>query len=257
MIVLSIPCLFDNFAHVIVCEATRVCAVVDPSEYYPVWRVVSEQQLDLQAIFCTHHHRDHIDGIDQLREDFPLAGIFGHASDQDRIPGMDHPLHEGDQVRVGELLGKVFHTPGHTRGSCLYHFGHALFTGDTLFSGGCGRLFEGTAEEMHRSLSRIKELFAPETLIYPGHNYTRSNLEFAQTVEPGNTTLRQRLAQVKLAGADGGQWQPSDLAAEKATNPFLRCDQPELCQSVLRGHPAAEDTPVEVFRLLRQMKDNA
>lgn len=257
MLVLPVPCLFDNFSYLLVCEVTRACAIIDPCEYYPVSTALAQHQLKPQAIFCTHHHRDHIDGIEDILEEYQDVPVYGHESDQGRIPALTHLLVDQGEVTVGQLHGKVYHTPGHTRGSSLYHFGDALFTGDTLFGAGCGRLFEGTAEEMYHSLTRITALFAPEIKIYPGHDYTRANLEFARSLEPANSAIMQRLEH-ENASVDGVEgWTPSDLALELATNPFLRCDQPVIRFAAQNVEPHINGTPEQVFRVIRQMKDNA
>ena len=257
MLVLPVPCLFDNFSYLLVCEVTRACAIIDPSEYYPVVTTLSEHQLRPQAIFCTHHHRDHIDGIKEILEEYPELPVYGHESEQGRIPELTHPLVDQEVVKVGQLRGEVHHTPGHTRGSCLYHFGDTLFTGDTLFGAGCGRIFEGTAEEMYHSLTRIIESFAPEVKIYPGHDYTRANLEFARSLEPANNAVTQRLEQERAVVKTTEAWTPSDLALELATNPFLRCDKPAILLASQNIEPDIDGTPGQVFRVIRRMKDNA
>lgn len=257
MLVIPVPCLFDNFSYLLVCEATRACAIIDPSEYYPVVTALAQHQLKPQAIFCTHHHRDHIDGIEDILKEYPGLPVYGHESEQGRIPELTHPLVDQEVVKVGQLHGKVYHAPGHTRGSSLYHFDRALFTGDTLFGGGCGRLFEGTPEEMYHSLARIIESFAPEVKIYPGHDYTRANLEFALSLEPANSEIVQRLEGETGAGKGAGEWTPSDLALELDTNPFLRCDKPAIRFAAQNTEPNMDRTPEEVFRVIRQMKDNA
>ena len=257
MLVLPVPCLFDNFSYLLVCEATRVCAIIDPCEYYPVVTALAHHQLKPLAIFCTHHHRDHIDGIEDILQEYPGVQVYGYKSDQRRIPGLTHPLTDLEEVTVGQLHGKVYHTPGHTRGSSLYHFGDALFTGDTLFGAGCGRLFEGTAEEMYHSLVRITDVFAPEVKIYPGHDYTRANLQFATSLEPGNSAIIQRLEQETAAANSAREWAPSNLELELGTNPFLRCDQPAIRLAAQNVEPYIDGTPKEVFRVIRQLKDNA
>lgn len=257
MLVLPVPCLFDNFSYLLVCEATRACAIIDPSESYPVVTALSHHQLKPQAIFCTHHHRDHIDGIKEILEEYPELPVYGHESDQGRIPELTHPLVDQEVLKVGQLAGKVYHTPGHTRGSSLYHFGDALFTGDTLFGAGCGRLFEGTPEEMYHSLAMIIQSFAPDVKIYPGHDYTRSNLEFALSLEPANSEIMHRLEHETGAAKAAEGWAPSDLALELDTNPFLRCDKLAIRFAAQTVEPNMDGTPEEVFRVIRQMKDNA
>lgn len=255
MQVIPIPCLFDNYAYIVACTKTRDCMVVDPAEYYPVISTVSLHGFNLVGILCTHHHRDHIDGIDDMLADDPGLEVYGHKSDGGRITGLNRPVEDGSWIRIGELNGNVFHTPGHTKGSVSYYFSGALFTGDTLFGGGCGRLFEGTPEQMYNSLKRIVETFPPETKVYPGHEYTRANLEFARDLEPDNQALQERinnLAAVLEAGEVA-----SDLALERATNPFLRCgdEGTAIRQKLLAERLQVGDDPVALFSAVRRIKD--
>ncbi len=254
MIIIPVPCLFDNFAYLVGCEVTGECLVVDPSEYYPVYSAALQNNLKVTGVLCTHHHRDHIDGLEDLLADDPDLAVFGHSSDKQRLPGLNRRLQDGDTVQVGRVRGKVYHTPGHTTGSCVYHFQNALFTGDTLFGAGCGRLFEGSAEELYSSLKRIQNTFNPDTLIYPGHNYTLANLRFARSLEPANSAIGAR--EKLVAGEkESNSWQPASLGLEKETNPFLRCQEESLRFALMAvGHqpgPSAAD----VFRLVRQLKD--
>jgi hydroxyacylglutathione hydrolase len=187
MKIVQIPLLRDNYAYLIICPKTNNAAIVDPSEAAPVERRVEQEKVTLTAILNTHHHRDHTGGNSEL-----LAGgnleVYGHKSDQARIPGWTHGIDEGDEVRIGELRGNVLFIPGHTTGHVAYLFGGNLFCGDTLFTAGCGRLFEGTAAQMHGSLKKLMAL-PDETKVYCGHEYTESNLRFALTLEPKNHKL--------------------------------------------------------------------
>lgn len=254
MKVIPVPCAFDNFAYVLVCERTSEAAVIDPTEAYPVWREVEAAGAQLTSVLCTHHHRDHIGGLQDLVDEQPDLQVCGFGADKDRISGMTHPLSDGDQVIVGELKGKVMHTPGHTSGSICYHFDSALFTGDTVFGGGCGRLFEGTAHEMFVSLhERIGSL--PDTIrLYFGHEYTEHNLLFAAKLEPHNSEIAARLEKVRKAKNNGGHSSPSTLAEERATNPFFRCGEKDIRQNFITAGSKADDA--EIFALVRQARNS-
>ena len=153
MKVIPIPCLNDNFAYLLICPETNEAAVVDPSEYEPVFKEVKNRKVTLTTIFNTHHHWDHVGGNDELSRHFPGIKIHAHVSDRDRVPGQTDFLEDGDFVQFGKQKGNIIHNPGHTSGAITYLFGNMAFTGDTLFSGGCGRVFEGTMEQMHHSLN--------------------------------------------------------------------------------------------------------
>ncbi|WP_051305356.1 hydroxyacylglutathione hydrolase [Desulfogranum mediterraneum] len=257
-LVCTVGCLFDNLAYLIICPESRECLLVDPGEYYPLIRAVGEQGLKLRGVCCSHHHRDHIDGLEELLADFPGLLVYGHPADRNRIPGMTTPLADGDTLRVGRLRGQIHHSPGHTRGSCLYRFAGALFTGDTLFTAGCGRLFEGTASEMYHSLQRISRSFSASTRLYPGHDYAQTNLEFGLALEPDNQAIGRQLSQLRTARDLGRGWQPTTLAQELELNLFLRCAHGQDLSPLLIAAGALE--PGEhgaelVFAALRALRD--
>ena len=253
MRVIQIPLLRDNYGYLIVCEKTNRAAVIDPSEAEPVLRRVEQEKVALTAILNTHHHRDHTGGNPGLLQQGALQ-VYGHMADKGRIPGLTHPLNDGDEVRVGQLVGKVLFIPGHTRGHVAYLFENKLFCGDTLFTAGCGRLFEGTAEQMHESLSRLMKL-PPDTLVYCGHEYTEKNLQFALTIEPGNRQVSERLQKVRGLRAQGLSTVPSTMAEERETNPFLRWESREIQENLTRAHPTMDCNPVSVFAKVRELKD--
>jgi hydroxyacylglutathione hydrolase len=253
MKVFPLACSFDNYSYLLVCEQTGLCGVVDPTEAYPVWKKAEGLSAQLTKVFCTHHHYDHVGGLADLLNEQPDLEVYGYRTDESRIPGMNHPLHDGDKVKLGEQEGWVLHTPGHTDGSVCYLFNEHLFTGDTLFGGGCGRLFEGSPEQMHRSLSKIMAL--PEsTKLYFGHEYSLTNLAFAMTVEGENPAVRDRYNKVKELVKLDFPTVPSTLFNEKQTNPFLRCDSATIRESL--GDTAGAWSDVEVFRLLREMRNS-
>jgi hydroxyacylglutathione hydrolase len=209
--------------------------------------------LRLAAILVTHRHGDHVEGIPELLANDSVP-VFGPA--QERIPGMTHPVAGGDSIELPHpaLTFAVLDVPGHTLGHIAYYGGNSLFCGDTLFACGCGRLFEGTPRQMYDSLQKLAALPA-ETQVYCAHEYTLSSIRFAKAVEPGNQALLEREARDKASVAAGRPTLPSTLALEKLTNPFLRCDQPEVVSSTRRHAGTALSDPVVVFATLRAWKD--
>jgi hydroxyacylglutathione hydrolase len=244
-----IPCLSDNYAYLI--ETGAAVAVVDPSEPGPVVAVLEAKGLRLTHILNTHHHFDHTGGNVPLKEKYG-ATIIGPRADTARIPGIDQGVGEGDTVTLGATQWRVMEIPAHTSGHiafwCAEHA--AVFTGDTMFAMGCGRLFEGTPAQMWTSLSKLAAL-PPETKVYCGHEYTASNGKFALSVDTDNSALRTRMSEVERLRAAGQPTIPSTIAMERETNPFLRSATKELAAAV---NLSASD-PVAVFAELRARKD--
>jgi hydroxyacylglutathione hydrolase len=251
-----LPCLFDNYAYLIVCEETGNAAVVDPAEFYPVFREIERTGVRLQAIYCTHHHADHIGGLADLLREYPGLPVFGHESDKRRIPGMNHSLADGGEVRVGNIAGQVLHTPGHTSGSVCYLFDDVLFTGDTMFGAGCGRLFEGRPQQMYEALNLTLKPLPPRTNVYFGHEYTVNNLKFAGFVEPDNAAIGRRMEEAVTRREQGLFTTPSTMELECRTNPFLRCTEKSIVDSVAKKFIGEAHDPLSVFTALRQRKDN-
>jgi hydroxyacylglutathione hydrolase len=208
-----VPCLADNFAYLVI-EGDR-CAVVDPGEAPPVEAALARERVQLAAIWLTHHHHDHVGGVKDLVAAHPGIEVVAHVSDRERVPCVTKLVDEGDQVALDGLRAKIIHNPGHTLGAISYVIEGCVFTGDTLFGAGCGRLFEGSAEMMHTSLAKLAAL-PPETRVYFGHEYTASNLKFAAAVEPDNDAIPDRAANMAKPST------PSTIADELATNPFVR-----------------------------------
>lgn len=247
-----IPALKDNYLWLAVEPTGGAVAVVDPAEAAPVRALLRQLGLKLTHILNTHHHRDHTGANLELKDEFRCT-IVGPRADRDRIPGIDIAVGEGDTARLGNAEARVFDVPGHTRGHIAYWFedSNALFCGDTLFALGCGRLFEGTPEQMWSSLSKFRAL--PDAAkVYCAHEYTLSNARFAVTVDGGNPALKDRAERVVRMRAADEPTVPSTLGEERATNPFLRADRPELADAVgLPGAPAAQ-----VFGAIRSAKDS-
>jgi hydroxyacylglutathione hydrolase len=232
-------------------QAHRVL-VVDPGDAEPVQRALSAQGLELAGILLTHHHFDHVGGVTQLAERHQPR-IFGPAGE--RVPGQPVQLREGDRVELAdlELEFDVLDVPGHTAGHIAYVGHGAVFCGDTLFSAGCGRLFEGTAEQMTASLDKLASL-PEDTQVYCAHEYTVSNLKFALAVEPHNPAAHQYLAECIARRAADEATVPSTIRRERNVNPFLRCDQETVKQAAeaQAGHGL---NPLEVFAVIRKWKD--
>ncbi|HEV2677600.1 MAG TPA: hydroxyacylglutathione hydrolase [Aliidongia sp.] len=247
-----VPLLSDNYGYLLHDAGTGETAVVDPSEAAPVLAVLEAEGWRLGHILNTHHHLDHIGGNAALKA-ATGALIAAPRADLHRIPDVDVPLAEGDRYRVGGSEAQVFAVPGHTSGHIAFWFeaDQALFSGDTLFSLGCGKLFEGTPAEMWRSLGKLRSL-PDATRVYCGHEYTQSNARFGLTIERGNPALEARAAEIAALRAAGKPTIPTILGVEKATNPFLRADVPAVQAALgLAGRPATE-----VFAAIRRGKDN-
>jgi len=216
-----VPILRDNYAWMLRDSGTGATAIVDPAEADPVIEALEKAGGRLDLILLTHHHADHIAGVDEVRARFKCK-VVGAAADRHRLPALDDAVKEGDEVRLGDSVGQVIETPGHTRGQINYFFpdGAVLLSGDTLFSLGCGRLIEGTAGEMFASLRKLAAL-PGETLVCCGHEYTESNARFALSVDPDNKDLHAFVAKVEQLRAAGQPSVPSVLADELKANPFL------------------------------------
>ncbi len=256
MEILTIPCLQDNFAYLLICTKTMEAAIVDPSEATPVQNAVEQHGVELTSILNTHHHWDHVGGNKELKVKYPELIIYGHESDRGRIPGQNVFLKNGDTVCFGEQTGTFIHNPGHTSGAITFVFGKTAFTGDTLFAAGCGRIFEGTPSQMYDSLNMQIGGLSDDTKLYFGHEYTEANLRFALTVESGNVEIQKKLDAVSALRLSGEYSTPTTLADERLTNPFMRCSSAEIRSTVKSIEPTHNLSEKEVFGTLRELKNN-
>lgn len=255
MQVIRLTALSDNYIFLLHDPQQNIAAVVDPAEAEPVLKQLAQLNAELVAIFNTHHHNDHVGGNQQLIQKFPQVKVYGGAEDKGRIPGQQVFLQQGDRVEFADRVAEVLFVPGHTRAHIAYYFPSQtpdepgeLFCGDTLFAGGCGRLFEGTPAQMVESLTKLRSL--PEnTRVWCAHEYTLKNLQFALSVDSGNTELQKRLDEVKTQRSQGIATVPSLLGIEKLTNPFLRWEQPALQAAV------NSNDPIQTFARIRGLKD--
>jgi len=250
-----LPALADNYIFLLYDRDRHVAAVVDPAVAEPVLQRLAALDVPLTAIFNTHHHADHVGGNRALLRAFPAARVYGGAQDRERIPGQQVFLEEGDRVEFAGRTAEILFVPGHTRAHIAYYFPPLqpeepgeLFCGDTLFAGGCGRLFEGTPAQMVQSLGKLRQL-PDNTRVWCAHEYTLNNLKFARSVDPNNAALAERWVAVQAARRRSEATVPSQLGLEKQTNPFLRWDAPELRAAM----DATDD--VRTFARLRGKKD--
>lgn len=247
----TIPCLSDNYAFLAHDPATGATMCVDVPEVAPIAAALARRGWSLSHVLLTHHHADHVQGLPDLLADHP-AQVIGASADAHRLPHLDIEVADGGDITVGGQSGRVMDVSGHTVGHIAVHFpaSRAVFTADSLMALGCGRLFEGSPEQMWTSLSKLMAL-PPETLVYSGHEYTANNAKFALTVDPENSDLISRSKKIEAARAEGRATIPSTLAEELATNPFLRAANPDI-----RAHLGLQDAPdAAVFAEIRARKD--
>ena len=247
--IVTVPCLADNYAYLLHDSASGATAVIDVPEARPILAALAERGWTLGDILITHHHADHIGGVAELRA-ATGARVTGAAADAHRLPPLDRAVREGDILTIGETAGRVLDVPGHTIGHIAFHFPGALFSADSLMVMGCGRLFEGDAPTMWKTLTKLAAL-PPETLIFSGHEYAATNAAFALTLDSANETLKKRAKDITARRAAGKPTVPAPLALELETNPFLRARGAEM--KALLG--MSERTDADVFAEIRRRRD--
>ena len=247
--ILTVPCLSDNYAYVV--KGPDGVCLIDAPEAGPIIDALEEKGWKPGSLLITHHHHDHVGGVEELRERYGLE-VMGPAAERAKLPKLDLALEDGMAGGEGEGRTVSLSVPGHTLGHMAFHFpnGGAVFTADSLMALGCGRVFEGTMEQMHASLQKLAAL-PPETMVYSGHEYTMSNARFALTVDPDNAALHERVKKVAAMREAGEPTAQVSLAEELATNPFLRASD-----AGIRATLGMEDaTDAEVFAEIRRRKD--
>ena len=233
-----IPCLQDNYSYLLIDEENNVACVIDPSEADPIINYLEHNKIKLKFILNTHHHYDHVGGNQKLKEKYG-ASVVGYRGDKERIPGIDILINDEETWKNGKFEAKAIHVPGHTLGHICFYFykEESIFTGDTLFSLGCGKIFEGTYSQMFASLKKLKEL-PQSTKIFCGHEYTKQNSNFCIAHDKNNKNLKAKIIDIKLKLEDGLPTIPSTIKDELECNIFLRSNS------------------VECFSKLRDLKDN-
>ena len=247
--IITIPCLQDNYAYLV--KGPESLCLIDAPEAAPILAEIKRRGWKLDTLLITHHHHDHVGGVEDLRAEYGCQ-VVGPAAEQDKLPPLDRALEEGDTVGDGDMRAEVIAVPGHTLGHIAFYFpqGGAVFTADSLMAIGCGRVFEGTPAMMWESLSKLAAL-PPETMVYSGHDYTLANAKFARTIEPGNTDLIARIDRTVSMRVQKQPTAQAPLSEELATNPFLRAGEPHIKQAL--GMADAPDA--EVFAEIRSRKD--
>ncbi|XP_032677463.1 hydroxyacylglutathione hydrolase, mitochondrial-like isoform X3 [Odontomachus brunneus] len=247
-----LPALQDNYMYLIVDEATKEAAIVDPVDPDSVATAVTQNNVKLTKVLTTHHHWDHAGGNAKLLKTFTDLPVYGG---DDRIEAINHKVTHNDTFNIGNLSVKCLSTPCHTRGHICYYVtgeGHppSVFTGDTLFAGGCGRFFEGTADQMYKALIEVLGSLPEETEVYCGHEYTTNNLKFGLHVEPDNAAIQQKLDWANTQRNNNIPTVPSTIKDEKSTNPFMRVHEPSVMKH------AQQNEPIQTMSYLRREKDN-
>ncbi|MBT5899501.1 MAG: hydroxyacylglutathione hydrolase [Candidatus Pelagibacter sp.] len=247
-----IPCLSDNYSYCVVDPETKKVVIVDPAEFDAVDSFLEKNNLSLDFILNTHHHGDHVDGNQSLKKKYNCK-IVGFAPDHNRIPGIDILLDDGQIWEFANTEVEVHHVPGHTSGHIFYYFkkNNLAFVGDVVFSLGCGRIFEGTYEEMFASVDQIRKL-PPQTKVFCGHEYTKSNLAFCMSVDPDNDDLKKRTTEIESLRRQNKPTIPTTIEVELKTNIFFRLDDLAVRKSLSLNNA----TDLEVFTKLRKLKDN-
>jgi len=247
-----IPCLNDNYSYLLHDKISNAVAIVDPSEFPACDKIIDKKYKKLDFILNTHHHFDHVGGNEKLKKKYN-SSILGFENDKNRIPGIDKILKNNEEFKIGILNFTTIFIPGHTKGHIAFYFKKekVLFTGDTLFSLGCGRVFEGTYEQMFQSLNKLKDLPA-DTKVYCGHEYTYKNLEFCLKFNPNNNFLKKKKYEIELSLKNKKPTVPSTIGDEIKTNIFFRFKDPDVKKAI----NLENSSDLEIFTKLRDLRDN-
>ena len=247
-----IPCLNDNYSYLIHDKSSNTVAIIDPSEFEPCFKIIDKNYKKLDFILNTHHHFDHVGGNEELKKKYNST-ILGFEDDRNRIPCIDKLLKDNQEFKIGNLSFTTIFIPGHTKGHVAFYLKEEqiVFTGDTLFSSGCGRVFEGTYEQMFQSLNKLKNL-PVDTKVYCGHEYTYKNLEFCLKFNPNNNFLKQKRDSIKLILKNRKPTIPTTIGDEIKTNIFLRFNDPVVKKAI----NLENSSDIEIFTKLRDLKDN-
>jgi len=247
-----IPCLNDNYSYLIHDESSDIVAIIDPSEFEPCYKIIDKNYKKLDFILNTHHHYDHVGGNEELKKKYK-SEILGFEKDKNRIPSIDRFLKDNQELSIGNLDFSTIFVPGHTKGHIAFYFQKekVVFTGDTLFSLGCGRIFEGTYEQMFKSLDKLKNLPA-DTRVYCGHEYTFRNLEFCLKFNPNNKFLKKKKNIIEFNLKNKKPTVPSTIGDEIETNIFFRYDDPDVKKAI----NLENSSDLEAFKKLRDLKDS-
>ena len=251
MKVITIPILSDNYSYLIIDKENKSCSAVDPASPEEIIPFLEKEKIDLKNILNTHYHSDHTAGNLELKEKYKCK-IYGPDKEKNQIPGIDIALKENDILNINNYSAKIFETPGHTAGHIIYWFkkDKIVFTGDTLFVLGCGKLFEGTPQIMWNSLLKIRNL-PKETQVYCGHEYSKSNADFAISIEKNNNQLLKRSDEIKKLINKNSYTVPTTIEKEIESNPFLRADN----NNIKKNLQMEKNSPEEVFGEIRKRKD--
>lgn len=258
MEIVPLPLLSDNYGYLLIDAAAKRAAIVDCSEAGPVLDEVARRGLRLEAILSTHHHFDHVGGNEEVARAVPGIRVLGSRADETRVPAITEGLADGDEFEVLGRRGRAILIPAHTSGHLAYFFpddGPSVFSGDTLFAAGCGRLFEGSPAQMMQSLGKLAAL-PDATRVWCGHEYTEKNLRFAHELEPNNADISAKLTRVEGERKAGKPTVPTTIGEEKRTNPFLRWESAELRRTLHQRFPELSTDAVAVFAKTRELKDN-
>ena len=250
-----VGCLLDNYSYLLIDQTGTGACIVDPCESAPILERIVSLGLKPLVVLCTHHHEDHVGGLAAILNRYPLLPVLGHPAGRNHVSAQTGAVQHGEVVRVGSMSIQALHVPGHTLDAITWVVEGNAFTGDTMFVAGCGKLFEGTATMMYASLNEVIGGLDGSTRIFCGHEYTTANLRFSFRMDPNNLAVQKKLEEVLVTRFAGKPTVPSSLWEERETNPFLRCGEPGILETVRRESGLRSFDPLSVFTWLRERKD--